>query len=140
MNDKVVVPKKKRSINGLFVSLALLSLVSLFTAGYFFYQYDKLVKNPVSTQASAEDEAKKLMLVVGKLMLLPKDESPSVATITDISKLADQQFFKNAVNGDKVLIFANSKLAIVYNPTANLIVNAGPVNLPEPTVNPTPKK
>jgi hypothetical protein len=122
--------------------LVAISIILLGLAGYFFYQYQKLFPNTVATQAAALKEAKDLAATVGKLMLLPKDETPTVATVTDIDKIKDQPFFKNASNGDKVLIYPNAKLAVIYNPRANLIINFGPLNFQQaqatPTVTPSP--
>jgi len=148
MDSDVPVPEKKRVSKKLLIYLLLsLSIILLGTTGYFYYQYQKLFKSPVGTQVAAQEEAKKLAGVIGKLMLLPKNETPTVATITDIGKLKDQAFFKDAANGNKVLIYTNSKLAIIYDPRTNLIVNVGPINFsqqenqttePSPSISPSP--
>lgn len=77
----------------------------------------------------AQSEASMLISQVGKLIDLPKDETPTIATITDISKLKDQPFFANAKNGDKVLIYTNAKKAILYRPSENRIIEVGAVNI-----------
>lgn len=118
--------------------LIAVSIILLGTTGYFFYQYQKLFPNPAAQQAAALKEAKDLATSVGKLMLLPKDETPTVATVTDISQLKDQPFFKNAANGDKVLIYPNAKLAVIYDPKANLIINFGPLNFQQAQIQQTP--
>ena len=129
MNDTILPPVKKRgSKKSLIFFLLSLSIILLGTTGYFYYQYQKLSKSPAGTQIAAQEETQRLAGDIGKLMLLPKDETPTVATVTDIDKLKDQLFFKNAANGNKVLIYPNSKLAIIYDPKVNLIVNVGPVN------------
>ena len=61
-------------------------------------------------------------------MELPQ-EVPTVATVSDVSKLKNQAFFANAKNGDKVLIYQNAKKAILYRPSSNKIVEFGPINL-----------
>lgn len=121
---------QKTRISKKLLTYLLLSLVIILlgTTGYFYYQFHKLSKSPIAAQITAQEEAQKLATDIGKLMLLPKDEVPTVATITDIDKLKDQLFFRNATNGNKVLIYPNFKLAIVYDPKANLIVNVGPIN------------
>jgi len=108
--------------------LLALSILLLGAAGYFFYQYQKLSKNPIAAQIKAQEESQKLVAEIGKIMLLPKDETPTVATVSDIDKLKDQPFFENAANGNKVLIYPDSKLAIIYDPENSLIVNVGPIN------------
>ena len=121
--SKKIILRKASLTLWLLLTLALLS-----TSGYFYYQYQKLARSPLAAQVSAQEEAEKLTMAVGKLMLLPKDETPTVATVTDIDKIKDQPFFKDAQNDHKVLIYPNTKLAIIYDPKANLIVNVGPIN------------
>jgi len=97
-----------------------------------------LSKGPAQVQA----ELDKLVADVGKLIALPKDEKPTVATVTDVEKVKDQPFFSNAKNGDKVLIYTNAKKAILYRPTENLIVEVGAVNInqqPQESPSPSPK-
>ena len=82
--------------------------------------------------AVALTEADELAIVVSKLMTLSTDEKPTVATITDIKKVAGQDFYKNAKDGDKVLIFTSNKKAIIYRPSENKIVDVGVVSINEP--------
>jgi hypothetical protein len=78
------------------------------------------LSKPSNAGIAAED----LVLKVGKLIKLP-NEKPEIATVSDISQLQSQSIFKNAQNGDKVLIFPKSKRAIVYRPSENIIVEVG---------------
>lgn len=129
MSNDISAPLKNR-VSKKLLAYFLLSLIIILlgTTGYFYYQFHKLSKSPVAAQITTQEEAQKLATDVGKLMLLPKDEVPTIATVTDIDKLKDQLFFRNATNGNKVIIYPNSKLAIIYDPKANLIVNVGPIN------------
>ncbi len=106
--------------------------------GYYFYkQYSttksqlEQLKSQAPNNASAE-ENQKTVSQVAKLMDLPSDQ-PTVATITDKEKLKDQPFFSRADNGDKVLIFAASKKAIIYRPSTNKIVDIAPINISNAT-------
>lgn len=65
---------------------------------------------------------------VGKHFLLPTNEVPALATITDTKKIS-AIFFKHAKNGDKVLIYKKNKLAIIYRPSIDKIIEVGPVTL-----------
>ncbi len=80
-------------------------------------------------QAQAQAEVDALVSEVGTLLALPSDEKPTVATITDVEKLKEQPFFKNAANGDKVLIYTNAKKAILYRPSEKKVVEVGAVNI-----------
>jgi len=74
---------------------------------------------------------------VSKLMVLP-NEVTTVATVTDKSKLGDAEFFKKAVNGDKVLLFPNAARAVLYRPSIGKIVDVGPIQTSKAEAVPTP--
>ncbi len=117
------------------------SLVAVAT--YYFTR-----NNPFDTTVTPEEDVVRTVAAVSKLMVLPTDEKPTVATVSDVTKLSEQPFFKNAANGDKVLIFNQKKQAILWRPDNNLIIEVAPINITEsspsaenPTVNtasPTP--
>ncbi len=125
--------KKLLLIIGVLVLLALAG-VSI----YFFLQYQynqKLLQNP---SLASQTETRNLLDRVGKLIVLPSDEQPSIATVSDVTKLKNQSFFANAKNGDKVLIYTKAKKAILYDPSANKIIEVSVLNLEQPTPS-TPK-
>lgn len=72
------------------------------------------------------------MQKVGKLTKLPTDETPVFATIGDISKLKTQPAFKEAINGDLILLYQKSQWVYIYRPSINKIVSQGPFALPQP--------
>lgn len=111
------------------IALAVLVLLAAGTTYYFFNQYKKtqlLLNNP--TMASKQ-EVKDITDKLGKLIELPQKEEPIVITVLDKNKLKGQEFFKNAENGDKVIVYTTSKKAILYRPTINKIIEVAPVNL-----------
>jgi hypothetical protein len=79
--------------------------------------------------AAAQAEVDATVAKVGKLIALPTDEKPTVATVTDASKVNSQPFFQNAKNGDVVLIYTKAQKAILYSPAENKIVEVGAVNI-----------
>jgi hypothetical protein len=89
-------------------------------------QYEALKNNPQAVQAA---EAERHIQDVGRLYDLPKDEKPSVATVSDKEKLKDQPFFAKAENGDITLIYSNAKLAILYRPSTKQIINVSSVTI-----------
>ena len=110
-------------IRKIWMLIIVLTIFILGLAGYFFY------KNTSNTSASEQDEAKKLTEEISEFMILPEKDLPSVATVSDITKLKDQPFFKNAKNGNKLLIYVNSKQAILYDPEIHKIINVGPLDI-----------
>lgn len=122
----------------LYVFIILIALVAAAGGGYYFMQYQKtqqLLKNPT---LAAQVEVQQVLGAASQLMDLPKDEQPTVATVSDVKKLKDQPFFAKARNGDKVLIYTKAKEAILYDPAANKIVEVAPVNIGAPSGAPTP--
>lgn len=112
-----------------FLAVAIPVLVALVLAGYLIYlkyQETRRLANPA--QATQED-VQKLIDRVGRLIVLPQGETPTVATVSDVTKLKDQQFFANAVNGDRVLIYQAAKKAYLYRPGENKIIEVAPVNI-----------
>ena len=113
--------KKLKKIILVFVLLVVAGLVGV---GYFYPRYKIVNKNP---EVLAKEEVESILGKLGKLMILPADETPTVATITDKEKLASQPFFSNAQNGDKLIVYARSKKAILFREKGNIIVEVAPV-------------
>lgn len=93
---------------------------------YFFIKYQAIKKNP---NQIAQAEVNRIVKLVGQLIALPNDESPTLATIKDKDQLKDQPFFANAQNGDVILIYTKAKKAIVYREKGNKIINVGPISI-----------
>ena len=108
---------------------------SLGAAGYFYKQYKEIKDNPNKISI---DEIKSLTTVIGKFMDLPADETPTLATVTDKEKLKDQDFFKKSENGDKILIYANTKKAILYRPSTQKVIEVAPLLIGSGSQNTTP--
>lgn len=89
----------------------------------------KLQDFKTNPELAAQEEVAAYVEEVGKLYALPANEEPSVATVNDKSKLTDQPFFSNAENGDITLIYAQSKLAILYRPSTKQLVNVSSVTI-----------
>ncbi|KKT36061.1 MAG: hypothetical protein UW22_C0045G0011 [Candidatus Gottesmanbacteria bacterium GW2011_GWB1_44_11c] len=110
-------------MSGIFL---ILSMIGIGSGVYFYRQYrtsEEKLKNP---NQAAKQESKELMKRVGKLMILPFEEA-QVATIADAETLKKTQaFFQDAKDNDKLLIFPDAKKAIIYRPTANVIINVAP--------------
>jgi hypothetical protein len=111
-------------------------LIAILTLSIFLYvQWSKLKED---SNTISKKEVSSLVEKVGKLIVLPTDETPTIATVSDPEKLKDQPFFAHAKLGDKVLIYTNNKKAVIYDPDLNKIVEVAPISLGGvPTVNPT---
>jgi hypothetical protein len=131
MDTPEVSPEKKKRwlkrINRrkfLVFIIAVLLIVGWAGTFYYYNQNRALTKNP---NATAQKELADLVSKVNKLMILPTGETPDFATITDPTKLTKEPFFQNAMVGDKVLIYYTAKLAILYRPSVNKIVEVAPL-------------
>lgn len=114
----------------LLVVLAVAVVASIGSALYFYSQLSQLKADP---QKIAQEETQALVAKVGKLIVLPEGEGPTVATVTEPELLKDQPFFVRAKKGDKVLIYASAGKAILYDPENNKIVEVAPINIGPPS-------
>jgi hypothetical protein len=123
----------KKSSKGL-VILLIIAVITSIGFGWSLMKYLETKKQlAVTISAEAQQEAIKkevavLLAKVGKLIVLPTNEEPTVATITDAASLKkEQQFYADAVDGNKVLVYMQAKKAIIYDEQKNLIINVGPI-------------
>ena len=106
--------------------LFIVVIVASGAAYYFYNEASGLKDDPNKT---AREETDKLVAQVGKLIVLPEGEVPTVATVSDPEKLKDQPFFARAKTGHKVLIYTNARKALLYDPENNKIVEVAPINI-----------
>lgn len=130
LDQKYIVP----------LSMALVVIVALIVSGFFIFQYFSLKNSLISGKTASAAEVKELVEKVGRLMELPKGETPTVATVTDPTQLTSQPFFANAKIGDKVLVYLNARRGILYRPDTNKIINVSPININKQAVTPTPNQ
>lgn len=81
-----------------------------------------ILNRPHAVSKLTEDQ--RLVKEIGDHLLLP-NEVPSIATVSDISVLTDQPFFRSAKNGDKLLLYKTSNKAILYDPVAKKVIEVG---------------
>ncbi len=98
-----------------------------------------------STGKLTATEQQQLVAEVRSVMVLPDDEEPAIALVSDVERLQDQVFFKNAHNGDIVLVYNGAKKAILYRPSTKKVVETAPIDFNEEevagasTAQPTPE-
>ncbi len=113
----------------LLLALTLSTVVLAGSTQYYYRQYQEIKANP---QKVTQDATDALVKEVSQLMILPQ-ETPSVATVTDLERLKGQPFFLHAKVGDRVLIFSIAKKAVLYDPVNHKIVEVAPLNTGAPT-------
>lgn len=116
--------RKHLPIARIIVALVIVALAGL--AAYFYIEMKDAKNNP---EKASQQQVESLVAKVGKLITLPSDEQPTVATVQDKEKLKEQPFFSGAENGDKLLIYTKAQKAIIYRESTNTLINVGPVTL-----------
>ena len=81
----------------------------------------------------AAQELKQLVVDVGRVIVLPENETPTTATVTDPEKLKDQPFFAHAQVGDKVLIYQKTNKAILWRPSTRKVIEVSSINPAAPS-------
>jgi hypothetical protein len=131
--------KDKDKVSLKVIGLGVLLAVMVGAAGlavFFYGQWQRVRNNPLQAQEEkAQREIAEVMEAVGKLMVLPEGEIPTLVVIDDKENIAkDQEFFKWAENGDQMLVYRQAKKAILYRPSTNKIVNVAPISEQEEEV------
>ena len=122
---------KSNAGNTIAFIIVLSLLIASVLLNYYWYRKYTLLKVTTTQQqntgsGTATTEVATLVEKVGKLIALPEDETPTIATIKQPDKLKDQAFFANAKEGDKVLIYTKARKAILYDPSADKIIQVAP--------------
>lgn len=117
------VEKKGRTTKTFFL------LLSYVIVGIIVWQVQaQFSSSPERQQELARKEVQEIVDRVKKIMLLPENEFPQMATVDQAPELAKTQaFFAKVENGDKVLIYIQDQKAILFRPSTGKIVNVGPV-------------
>lgn len=108
------------------IILIIIAILGVWGTSHFYNKYKALT---VDANAQAQKETARLVGMLGKLIELPENETPTVATISDKIKLAGQAFFAQAENGDILFAYTTSMKAILYRPSTNKIINVAPISI-----------
>lgn len=129
---KIETPAEKPKLdypklNGKLVFGAAL-IIAVLLVGVFYTKYQNSLNQLKHPDVVAKAASQSLVEKVGHHIELPTNEKPTVATVSDASKLSNQTFFAKAKNGDKVLIYKNPDEAILYRPSVDKIINVASLN------------
>jgi hypothetical protein len=108
------------------IGILTLLLIGVSGAALYFYNQSGSSQNP---SPSAKAEAAALVQEVGKLIVLPEGETPTIATVSDPERLKEQPFFAKAKAGDKVLLYSTARKAYLYDPIAKKLLEVAPLNI-----------
>jgi hypothetical protein len=118
--------RSPRSIFHRYRPIIIFVLFLLIGAGCFFVgQYSVFEANP---NLQGQEQATQILGKVGKLILLPQNETPTMATITDAAQVKQAQpFLKDAEDGDVLIVYTTAGTAILYRPSTDKLIAVGPV-------------
>lgn len=106
--------KGKRVAVKVFVSLVLVAAIGL--CAFLFLKYREAVDaNPTNIE-------QKTVETVSKLVEVP-DEKPTVVTVQDAAKLSNPELASRAKDGDRLLVYAESRRVVMYRPSNGKIVD-----------------
>lgn len=107
------------------ILVVLLLGLGLVLINYLSLRYKvTLAKDPAKKQAT---EAKEITRQLRRLVVLPNNQQPKIATIinAEVARKQNRQFYAHANDGDVVVIFGET--AYIYRPKLKRIINMGPV-------------
>jgi hypothetical protein len=102
--------RKKHYITGVVIVLLVAGNI------FFFVKYRQAVDNnpDVQTQRIIDD--------LRKTTTLP-DETPSIVTVVDKTKLSNPTVAQGVENGDKIMLFQKAEKVVIYRPSTGQLVN-----------------
>lgn len=116
------------------------ALIVVLAGGYFGWSSYQAMQASPEVQAAKLEEQKVGIINKIKLLTVLPEEEPVLFTVNDAVLLKGQQaFFKDAENGDVLLVFQTSGKALIYREATDKIINAGPVSFQQPTATSTQK-
>ncbi len=88
-----------------------------------------LITDPNTAVSKIQQEQNASILdAIAEVYAVPDNETPTIATVQDVSKLKDQPFFNGAQNGDILVVFSESSQAVLYRPETKQLVKVGPIS------------
>ncbi len=124
--------KKNKKSWGKIIKIIIIVLV-IVVAGYLIlWQTGVLetlkIARQIQKQQQLSTEDQEVLKELKQIILLPEEPKPTMAVITDVQALKENQpdFFADAENNHRLIIYPT--MAIVYDAQANKIIKVGPVN------------
>lgn len=103
-------------------------LLASFSAVFLLYTK---IQNTNAIPDDPKGDSQKTIKSVSKIIELPENETPTVATIMSMEELKYQPFFSNAKIGDKVLIYQKSLKVILWRPSTGKIIEVSTLGASE---------
>lgn len=113
------------------VVIAFIIIIIVCAGTFFVIQQRKNAQDAMATPTPipVPKKVSDLINTVSQQIQLPQGETPSVATVNDVTKLPKDPFFAKAQNGDKVLIYAIAGKAYLYRPSTQEVLQVSGVEV-----------
>lgn len=118
-------------------TLVILSVGGLLASLYFYVSTYRIqhiseisdnVEQPMESQSETNEQ---VIARVATMIVVPSGETPTIATLDDLTQVKDQVFFSKAETGDKIIVYLGAKKAILYRPSTKQIIEVGPLEVRE---------
>ena len=106
---------------------AIVLVIIIILLGVAIYSF--MYFNQLQLKESNADHRKRILLALGKVMVLPEYETPDVLSIKEKNEtLAKIAIFRKAKTGHEIIIYPRyHKKAILFDPKSNKIVDILPI-------------
>ena len=101
------------------IIIVLVASLSIFLG--ILYKNQMVAKQKARAKAEQETVDK-----ISKLLRLP-NETPIFMTVFNEKDFENNDLFRKVKTGDKILVYLNSKQAIIYRPSTNQVIEVLPV-------------
>jgi hypothetical protein len=125
-SPKKVKSSKKNSLSSRFILIGKVAIVMAIVAFsiYNFLEVQRLndlLEAEIGQQSQNEIKNQELIDKISSFRLLP-DSEYEIYTVKDKSKLVNDPVFERAENGDKVIVYSDDSLTIVYRESEGKII------------------
>lgn len=121
--------KSEKSPNTVKRLLSMILVIVIFVVGVGsgYLVYNRLSEKNSKENESVDKQITEILDELGSLILLPKDETPTVMSVMDVESLKkeNEEFYKDVVKGDILIIYSDK--AIIFRREEKKIVNVAPV-------------
>jgi uncharacterized protein YpmB len=111
--------KKNKALWITIIVIVVLAAFGLIMAGVYKNQMAQKQQKRVADEQAVVDK-------ISKLLRLP-NETPIFMTVYNEKDFQNNDLFRAVKTGDKVLVYLNSKQAIIYRPSTNQVIEVLPV-------------
>lgn len=109
------------------LTIILIIVIFVVGVGAGYMVYNKLSEKNSKKEEIVDNQVGEILDELGKIILLPEDETPTVMSIMDVEELKkeNEEFYKDAIKGDILIIYSDK--AIIFRREKRKIINVAPV-------------